>query len=141
MRHLQRLHVHQNAVLRRHARARHDGRPGVASPRAQGQAITSTATAWISAASVPALPTASRSSVINASPTTARNTAEPLHQPLQRRLGGLPAPPDQADDLGQHGSRPHRLHLHRNTMRPSPSDEPPVSRPPSSARHRQRLAG
>jgi hypothetical protein len=32
---------------------------GVASPSAQGQAITSTATAWISAASVPAPPTAS----------------------------------------------------------------------------------
>ena len=104
---------------------------GVASPRAQGQAITSTATAWISAASVPAPAHSQPSSVINASTsTTGTNTADTLS--TSRCSGALAACASSTRRMIWASTVSEPTACTCITMRPSPLMEPPVSRPPSS---------
>ena len=139
VRHLQRLHVlDQNAVLRRHARARHDGRR-CGQPQGTGagnhQHCHGMNQRGFRARTCP-------------QPAQQRDQCQPqhhghehgrnlVHQPLQRRLGGLRVF-HQADDLGQHGFRPHRLHLHHDAAIAVDG----AARQPAAqlARRRQRLA-
>ena len=76
---------------------------GVARPSAQGQAMTRTATAFSTAADTSAPAAHQPRKVITGHHQHGRDEhrADPVHQALDRRLGGLRAL-DQADDAGQH---------------------------------------
>ena len=112
VRHFQRLRVlDQNAMLGRHARARHDG-------RRRGQAQRTGAGNHQHRHGVDQRHFKAVAREIPAQQRDQRNhqhhghkhRAHLVHQPLDRRLGRLRVF-HQADDVGQHRVHPHRTHL------------------------------
>ena len=113
---------------------------GVASPSAQGQAITSTATAWISAVSSPAPAHHQPASVSSASSTTTgTNTADT--RSTSRWIGAFAACASSTSRMICASTVCVPTAATCITTRPSPFTLPPGERLARAARHRQRLAG
>ena len=104
---------------------------GVASPSAQGQAITITATAWISAASSPA-PMASQPARVTSATTSTTGTKMADTWSTSRWMGALAAWASSTSRMIWASTVSAPTAVTAITMRPSPLIEPPVSAAPTS---------